>query len=91
MTGSAAHDEGYYHLGPQGWSRKDARPFPESRVETWRYEMDQPSPHAKQQIHLTRVWVALNAAEPARQTLHHQFGEAIVPATEKSIIVQCRV
>jgi hypothetical protein len=91
MTGSAVHDEGYYHLGPQGWCRKDAPPFPENRVETWRFELEQPSSHAKQQIHLTRIWVAQNAPEAARQALHLRFGEAVVPATEKSIIVQCRV
>lgn len=91
MTGSAVHDEGYYHLGPQGWSRKDQRPFPENRVETWRYEMEQPSALAKEQIHLTRVWIAKNASELTRNTLHFLFGEAVAPKTGRSILVQCRV
>ena len=90
MMQSVVRDEGYYHLGPQGWCRKDNRPFPENRVETWRYEMEQPSPCAKQQIRLTRVWAAQNA-ERDRSALHAHFGEAVIPASKKSITLECYV
>jgi len=91
MNNTIAHDDGYFHLGPRGWSRKDATPFPWDRIETWRYEMDQPSPAAKQQIHLTRVWVQRTVPESERQSLHARFGEAVAPETGKSILVQCRI
>ncbi|HTT84201.1 MAG TPA: hypothetical protein VMF67_12020 [Rhizomicrobium sp.] len=91
MCSAVAHEEGYFHLGPNGWSREDRKPFPTDRLETWRYEMDQPSPAAKQQIHLTRVWIQRNAPESQRRTLHARFGEAVAPEMDKSILVQCRI
>ena len=91
MHNAIAHDEGYFHLGPRGWSRNDGQPFPLDRMETWHYEMDQPSTAAKQQIHLTRVWIREDVPEVDRRILHTRFGEAVIPEADKSIRVQCRI
>ena len=42
-------DEGFYHLTPDGWERRDAEPFPAGRLETWRFHAEVPSDAAKQQ------------------------------------------
>jgi hypothetical protein len=87
---SGLHDEGYFHLSPRGWCRKDKQPFPWDRFETWHYEMDRPSAVAKQQVHLTRIWIRRDVPESERRTLRGRFGEAVAPEVDKSILVQCR-
>jgi hypothetical protein len=43
-------DSGDFHLTAKGWIRKNTEPFPADRLETWRYEMVQPSGDAKAQV-----------------------------------------
>jgi hypothetical protein len=82
-------DSGFYHLTPTGWIRKDTGAAPQGRVETWHYFMEQSSPDAKEQVHLTRRWIAPGMSEADCEKLHKQFGEAIEPSDDREIILNC--
>ncbi|HWB54375.1 MAG TPA: hypothetical protein VG722_09280 [Tepidisphaeraceae bacterium] len=80
-------DSGYFHLTEDGWVRKDDRPFPANRLETWRYEMECESEADKEKVHLTRIW---SGTAPERaDRLRQRYGEAIPPSHERHITVDC--
>ncbi len=84
-------EEGFYHLTPEGWLRTDAEHCPNDRIETWKFESETPSPTAKTNIHLTRVWVSPATDRKARMALHFRFGEPIEADVDRNIVLGCRV
>jgi hypothetical protein len=84
-------EEGYFHLTPAGWVRVDQTPFPPERVETWSYREEQSSPSAKEQVKLTRIWVAGGMNESKRAQLHARYGEPICPTIDRSVLLTCRM
>ena len=80
-------DSGYFHLTEDGWVRKDDHPFPDNRLETWRYEMECGSDADKENVHLTRIWSG--TAPDRANRLRQRYGEAIAPSHERHIIVDC--
>jgi hypothetical protein len=91
MFHAATHDEGYFHLTPHGWVRQDNQPFPDDRVETWRYEMDCPAEDAKDQVCLTRVWFAPGTVEKARDALRSSFGQPLMATPERNVTLECLI
>ncbi len=81
---------GIYHLTPAGWTRKDRAPFPSDRIETWVCEIDQPSTDAKEQVRLTRLWIAPGTKDADCARLHRRFGEAIVPSHDRLLTLSCQ-
>ena len=75
-------DGGYFHLTPKGWVRKDVAPFPQDRCETWAYEMEWPAEDAKEQVTLTKVWVAPTATA-ASIIMSRQEGIAVKAAQSR--------
>ena len=78
--------EGYLHLTPTGWVRRDAAPYPKDRVETWRYEAERPSDDAKERVRLTRIW---HDASDAGARLHLRYGEAVTPSADRNVLLCC--
>jgi hypothetical protein len=70
---AADRSEGYYHLTPEGWRRQDQEPFPENRVETWRYEMEQPSQWSKEYERWSCVWASPDHSRQDRDALRTRF------------------
>jgi hypothetical protein len=87
----AAFDKGYFHLTPTGWVRRDQHPFPDERVETWRYEMEQLESDEKECDRLTRVWIDARASNDMREKLRARFGEAVAPRKDRRLTIQCDV
>jgi hypothetical protein len=83
-------DEGFYHLTPDGWERRDAEPFPAGRLETWRFHTEVPSDAAKQQVHLERLWEAPDLTPEQRAHLRRRFGYPIQPAHDLHLTIDCR-
>jgi hypothetical protein len=79
-------DEGFYHLTPRGWVRKDVEPFPEGRVETWRYTMHQSSGWSEERRKLHCRWVEPNVSRDERDSLRKQFGWPYGPRSKHSVI-----
>jgi hypothetical protein len=84
-------DKGYFHLTPIGWVRCDQAPFPQDRVETWRYEMEQPESDAKENDRLTRVWFDTRVPMVSRERLRTLYGEAVAPRPDRRLTIQCEV
>lgn len=84
-------DWGYFHLTPRGWERKDTKPFPEDRVETWYYEMECPAEDAKEQVTLARSWMGPTKSLELKKVLHARFGDPIEPAHSRNITLKCYV
>ena len=84
-------DKGYYHLTPKGWLRQDSLPYPDSRIETWLYEMECPAEDAKDQVCLTRVWFNPGWSARARDALRMQFGEPLMATPERNVTLECLV
>ena len=82
-------ESGYFHLTPDGWMRKDDKPFPENRLETWRYDMECATDADKEQVHLARVWVSDTPSAQLDAT-RKRFGDAIPPAHDRHIVIDCR-
>lgn len=83
-------DSGLYHLTPKGWLRQDCEPYPRKRLETWRYEMEQPAKDDKQQVRLTRIWITPTMSQHHRDKIRLRFGDAVQPSVDAHIVVDCR-
>ena len=84
-------ERGFYHLLLDGWHRKDERPFPEDRLETWAYELEQPAEDAKERICLTRTWKKPGMSCENLNAFHARFGEALLPTAERNVTLECEV
>ena len=82
-------ETGYFHLTERGWIRKDSQPFPQDRIETWLYEMECGSEADKEQVRLTRIWVA-NLPEAKLDVIREHHGEPVAPSHNRHIILECR-
>ena len=82
-------DSGHFHLTANGWIRTDNEPFPKDRVETWKYEMECPALDAKEQVRLTRIWISPDITETQSAALHEHNGEAVPPAHDRHITLDC--
>jgi hypothetical protein len=82
---------GFYHLTADGWCRKDTQPFPEDRLETWAYEMEQPAEDAKERISLTRTWKNPDLSSESLGAFHAWFGEPLLPTVARNVILECEV
>ena len=84
-------ERGFYHLRSDGWCRKDQMPFPEDRLETWAYEMEQPTDDAKERISMTRTWKRPGISSERLKGLHACFGEALLPTVSRNVTLECEV
>ena len=84
-------ERGFFHLTPQGWVRRDAVPFPDDRLETWRYEMEWPAEDAKEQVTLTKVWISPVSAEAANDQLRTRFGEPVKASSARNVKLECQI
>ena len=84
-------ERGFYHLMSDGWHRKDQMPFPEDRLETWAFEMEQPAEDAKERIYLTRTWTRPGMSPEGLNAFHHCFGEALRPTVSRNVTLECEV
>jgi len=84
-------EHGFYHLLADGWRRKDQMPFPEDRLETWAYEMEQLAEDAKQRINLTRTWKRPGMSCDGLGAFHACFGEALNPTVSRNVTLECEV
>jgi hypothetical protein len=84
-------DCGFFHLTPEGWSRRDREPFPADRVETWRYEMFCPAADAKERVCLTRIWSRPGARSEEREILRARFGTPLAATPERNVTLECQV
>ena len=84
-------ERGFYHLRSDGWCRKDQMPFPEDRLETWAYEMEQPAEDAKERISLTRTWKKPGMSPEGLGAFHACFGEALFPTVSRNVTLECEV
>jgi hypothetical protein len=84
-------DNGYFHLTPTGWTRKDSEPPPADRLETWRYRLERPARDAKDEVTLTRVWISKNVTDAQSIALHTHHGEAVEPTRERNVVLDCHV
>jgi hypothetical protein len=82
---------GYFHLTPEGWTRKDSGPPPADRLETWKYELERPSRHAKDEVTLTRIWMSRDLTEAQSVALHTRHGEAVEATQERNVVLDCHV
>jgi hypothetical protein len=78
-------ERGFYHLTGEDWIRKDCQPFPQTRVETWEYELEYLEDDVKQRVSLTRTWVQPPITPQAREALHARFGEPVAPSHERNL------
>jgi hypothetical protein len=85
------NENGYFHLTPDGWTRKDSGPPPANRLETWKYQLERPSPDAKDEVTLTRVWISKDVTEAQSIKLHTRHGEAVDATRERNVILDCHV
>jgi len=84
-------ERGFFHLTPDGWTRKDYQPFPNDRLETWAYEMECLAEDAKERACLTRTWVQPELMPQLRENLRVRFGEPMAPTPERNITLECLV
>ena len=84
-------ENGYFHLTPTGWIRKDSEPPPLDRQETWKYELERPSSNAKDEVTLTRIWISKDVTNVLSNALHSQHGEAVEPTIERNVTLDCHV
>ena len=84
-------ERGFYHLLSDGWHRKDQGPFPEDRLETWAYEMEQPAEDAKERISLIRTWKRPGLSAEGLGAFHARFGEALLPTVSRNVTLECEV
>ncbi len=91
MTDYPKIEHGFYHLRSDGWCRKDHMPFPEDRLETWAYEMEQPAEDAKEHINLTRTWTKPGMSAEGLGAFHVCFGEALLPTVSRNVTLECEV
>jgi hypothetical protein len=85
------NESGYFHLAPNGWIRKDREPFPPDRLETWKYQLEQPAPDAKDEVTLTRVWISKDVTDAQSVALHGRHGEAVEPTLDRNVVLDCHV
>ena len=91
MTHYPQIEHGFYHLLPDGWTRKDCQPFPTDRLETWAYEAELPAEDAKERVCLTRTWKKPGVSATGLQAFHVCFGEALLPTPSRNITLECEV
>jgi hypothetical protein len=84
-------ESGYFHLTPNGWTRKDNGPPPPDRLETWKYQLERPAPDAKDEVTLTRIWISKDVTDAQSITLHTRHGEAVESTRERNVILDCHV
>jgi len=84
-------DSGFFHLTPQGWVRRDNRPFPADRVETWSYEMECLAEDAKEQVCLTRIWENSRITPQDHDVIRARFSEPMLPTVERNVVLECRI
>jgi hypothetical protein len=89
-SGPVRSDSGLFHLTARGWIRKDFAPYPPDRVETWKYDMEQPHPDTKELAHLTRIWVSAEIPNAQLEDLRRRFGDALTPTADRHLTLDCR-
>lgn len=65
-------DDGFWHLTPNGWVRKDEEPFPSDRLETWHYSMSQASGWSQEHRSWTCTWASPDHSRADRDMLRIQ-------------------
>lgn len=84
-------EHGFYHLLPDGWRRRDFEPFPQLRLETWAYEMEQPTEDAKERVRLVRTWKRPGTPNDKLNAMHIWFGEPVQPTVCRNVTLGCEV
>jgi len=84
-------ERGFFHLSSDGWHRKDQMPFPDDRLETWAFEMEQPAEDAKERINLTRTWKRPGMSREGLEAFHACFGEPMLPTESRNVTLKCEV
>jgi len=90
-TQVSERENGYFHLTPNGWTRKDSGAPPADRLETWKYELERPAPDAKDEVTLTRIWISKEVTSAQSVTLHTRHGEAVEATRERNVTLDCHV
>jgi hypothetical protein len=85
------YEDGYFHLTPSGWLRKDSEPFPPYRLETWKYQLERPAQDAKDEVTLTRVWISKDVTDAQSVVLHVRHGEAVQAMLNRNVVLDCHV
>jgi hypothetical protein len=85
------YEDGYFHLTPSGWLRKDSEPFPPYRLETWKYQLERPAQDAKDEVTLTRVWISEDVTDAQSVVLHVRHGEAVQAMLTRNVVLDCHV
>jgi hypothetical protein len=85
------NENGYFHLTPNGWLRKDSEPFPPYRLETWKYQLERPAQDAKDEVTLTRVWISEDVTDAQSVVLHVRHGEAVQAMLTRNVVLDCHV
>ena len=83
---------GFFHLTGSGWVRqREIEPLPEGCLESWRFESEQPSEYAKEQVCLTRVWTRPDTSVDTLEYLHARFGEPMAPTPARNVTLECDI
>lgn len=90
QSGFPKSEEGFYHLTPAGWQRKDHLPFPADRLETWRFQSETLAEDAKEMVHLTRLWTSHASTPEQRDQLRARFGNPVRATPELHLTIDCR-
>jgi hypothetical protein len=85
------NENGYFHLTPHGWIRRDEIPFPPDRCETWLYEMERPYEDAKEKVTLTKIWISPSSDSAMTDGLRTRFGDPVAPTPARNVTLECRV
>ena len=74
-------DAGFYHLLPRGWVRQDKEPFPNDRIETWRFTMHQSWVTQPEYYDFRCVWADDKVSEKTRSEFRAKIGMPIASGT----------
>jgi hypothetical protein len=93
MNGSqvSEYESGYFHLTQNGWTRKDSKPPPPDRLETWKYQLERPAPDAKDEVTLARVWISKDLTDAQSIALHERHGEAVLATRDRNVVLESYV
>ncbi len=84
-------EDGIFHLTQGGWIRADSGAPPSGRLESWTYHLERPSFDSKDEVTLTRVWMAQNLTDAQSVALHSKHGEAIEATLDRNVVLDCHV
>ena len=74
-------DAGFYHLRPGGWVRQDNEPFPNDRIETWRFTMHQSWVTQPEYYDFKCLWADDRVSETKRNEIRDAIGMPIRTGT----------